>query len=201
MCNILDLTYDLPTTHLDLSCRNITSEMISELFENINDITNLKFLDLSNNELIEDMPENIFDKLSDLEHLDLSCNNLSSIPKNIFDKLTNLTHLDISYNDLSSIPANIFNKLTNLRYLYLYDNQIMTKDLPRKIFKRLTKLTHLHINDLYTNNILQRYIKAPKEEKLKQKMKLAKIRTAIFKEELYMKTLHYSKINLLDVFE
>jgi hypothetical protein len=27
---------------------------------------------------------------------------------------------------------------------------------------------------------------------------LAKFRTAIFKEELYMKTLHYSKINLFD---
>jgi NAD+--asparagine ADP-ribosyltransferase len=71
--------------------------------------------------------------------------------------------------------------------------------MPRKIFKWLTNLQYLVISNYYSNDISKRYIKLSKEEKLMEKMKIAELRTAIFKEELYMKTLHYSKINLFDL--
>jgi Leucine-rich repeat (LRR) protein len=175
MANILGKVYGLSTTALHLAYKRITSEMLSDLFENINKLTNL-------------------------EYLYIDYNQITIIPRNIFDKLTNLIHLDISNNQLSTIglPENIFDKLTNLRRLDLYDNHILINDLPRKIFKRLTKLQFLYIDNRYKNNISKRYIKLSKQEKLKEKIKLAKLRTAIFKEELYMKTLHYSKINLFD---
>jgi internalin A len=175
--------------------------MLPDLFVNINKLSNLTELDLSSNQ-ITTIPENIFNKLTKLTDLDLSENQLSTegIPENIFDKLTNLTELSLSNNQISTkdLPENIFNKLTNLEFLYLYGNEISKKDLPIKIFKRLAKLQCLCICSPLINEISMRYIRASKEEKLKEKMKLAKIRTAIFKEELYMKTLHYSKVNLFD---
>jgi Leucine-rich repeat (LRR) protein len=109
-----------------------------------------------------------------------------------------LIRLYLHNNKITTIPENIFDKLINLTQLYLYENQITIKDLPRKIFKRLTKLLFLYVVDRCTNDISMRYIKLSKEEKLKEKIKLAKLNTAVFKEELYMKTLHYSKINLFD---
>jgi Leucine-rich repeat (LRR) protein len=209
MAIILGNIYALTTTYIYLSNRGITSEMLPDLFENIN-------------------------KLSNLTGLNLSCNQITSIPENIFDKLTNLMELSIHHNQISTIPENIFDKLTKLVYLGIYDNHISATVLPsvaelntsgvlpsvaelntsgvlpsvaelntsgvlpRKLFKRLIKLKYLYISEYGTNDISKRYIKLSKEEKLRQKMKMAKLRTDIFKEELYMKILHYSKINLFD---
>jgi Leucine-rich repeat (LRR) protein len=173
--------------------------MLPDLFVNISKLTNLKYLNLSYNQ-ITTIPKNIFDNLTNLEYLWIGSNDITSMPENIFNKLTNLKRLFLHYNQITAegIPENIFDKLTNLEFLYLYGNQITKKDLSRKIFKRLTKLQYLYICPPPMNDISTRYIRKSKEEKLKEKMKLAKIRTAIFKEELYMKTLHYSKINLFD---
>jgi Leucine-rich repeat (LRR) protein len=201
MANILGKIYDLSDTALFLTNRNITSEMLPDLFVNIGKLTNLKYLNLSDNK-ITTIPKNIFDNLINLKYLWFARNEITAkgLPENIFDKLTNLTQLYFSNNQISAkdMSENIFNKLTNLTVLSLCNNEIIVKDLPRKIFKRLAKLQHLYISSPLMNEISTRYIRASKEEKLKEKMKLAKLRTAIFKEELYMKTLHYSKINLFD---
>jgi Leucine-rich repeat (LRR) protein len=223
MANILGKIYDLSTTELFLSNMQITSEMLLDLSNEINKLTNLRYLSLIRNQItslpenifnklakleilylyhnkITGIPENIFNKLTNLEYLDLQDNQITSVPKNTFDKLTKLIHLNIADNQITTegLQENTFNKLTNLIQLDLYGNKITANNLPRKIFKKLTNLQYFYIDLRYTNDISKRYIRLSKQEKLKEKIKLAKLRTAIFKEELYMKTLHYSKINLFD---
>ncbi|XP_074537517.1 toll-like receptor 9 [Halichoeres trimaculatus] len=138
------------------------------------DLTNLAYLDLSNNELKSISPEVLcnlpgsiqylrimenklgyfpwhnISVLSNLRHLDLSQNFLSSLPNRVIGFGANFSLLDLSHNLLSCIPEEFFSKAESLRYLFLSHNQI--KELnheflpaPFKNNSALQKLT-LHAN-------------------------------------------------------
>ena len=81
-------------------------------------------------------------KLSELQELDLSLNQLSSLPVSIFS-LEKLQVLSVRDNQLSSLPESI-SKLQNLRELRLYNNQLSS--LPESI----SKLQNLQ--DLFLQN-------------------------------------------------
>merc|ERR1712190_480274 len=81
-------------------------------------------------------------KLTALEHLDLSENQIVEIPVEI-GKLTALEELDLSNNQIVEIPVEI-GKLTALEYLYLSNNQIV--EIPVEI-EKLTALKRLYLNN------------------------------------------------------
>jgi internalin A len=106
----------------------------------IEQLTNLTSLDLSNNQLTT-LPMNI-GRLTDLTSLDLSNNQLTTLPMNI-GQLTNLTSLDLSNNQLTILPVELL-QLTNLTLLNLTSNQLTI--LPVEI-EELTNLTSLDLSN------------------------------------------------------
>ena len=141
--NILGKEYPIATTtYLDLSYNKLTkirvdkkqsflsSPMVmnrkSETFsihaapESIIMLTNLEILDLSNNNLTS-LSESI-GSLSNLKTLYLSYNNLTSLPNQI-GSLSNLQLLFLVNNNLTSLPESI-RSLYNLQVLFLHDNNL-----------------------------------------------------------------------------
>ncbi|XP_051282159.1 toll-like receptor 9 [Dicentrarchus labrax] len=117
----------------------------THFFQNL---TNLTYLDISNNELRSITPELLcnlpgsiktlrissnqlyyfpwqnISALSNLTHLDLSQNVLTYLPHKVIEFGAYFSLLDLSHNRISSIPVDFFSKAKYLQYLYLSHNQI-----------------------------------------------------------------------------
>jgi Leucine-rich repeat (LRR) protein len=102
-------------TKVDLRCSRLT-----RLPAPIGNLVNLKFLNLSGNNL-PILSESI-GNLVNLEELYLAGNNLSIVPESI-GNLVNLESLYLTGNDLTSLPESIGN-LVNLEFLNLYENNL-----------------------------------------------------------------------------
>ncbi len=148
-----------------------------EQIKNVDDLINLKELDLEHN-LLEEIPKKL-GQLTNLEDINLSYNQLV-MPKELgqLGQLTNLIYLDIGYNDLKKIPKE-FGQLTNLKELHIGNNDL--KKIPKElgqltnlkelslnhnylkeIPKELGQLTNLKILDLYSN-VITSFNDLPKE--------------------------------------
>ena len=133
------------TDSLDLSGSwDNPGELTGSIPPEIGNLTNLTYLDLSNNQLSGPIPPEI-GNLTNLTILELWENNLSGeIPTELYN-LTNLTELDLSSNDLTgSIPPEIGN-LTNLTELNLGENQL-TGEIPTELYN-LTNLEDLRVDN------------------------------------------------------
>ncbi|NEO37599.1 MAG: leucine-rich repeat protein [Moorea sp. SIOASIH] len=118
--------------------------------DNINDISNLNQLDLSDNKLNK-LPESI-GNISNLTRLDLSSNQLTSLPESI-GNISNLTRLDLWSNQLNNLPESIGN-ISNLTRLDLSFNQL-TK-LPESI-GNLSNLTRLDLSRNQLTNLSESF--------------------------------------------
>ena len=118
----------------------LTDLGISELPDEIGQLTDLWVLDLSNNQLAS-LPDSI-SQLANLQWLDFSNNQLASLPDSI-SQLTNLQGLDLSNNQLASLPDSI-GQLANLQELYIRGNQLTS--LPDSI-GQLANLQGLYLSD------------------------------------------------------
>ncbi len=103
----------------------------------------LNTIDLSDKGLLE-IPIGLLN-LKNLDHLDLSNNNINFISNDI-SKLEKLKHLELYKNKLTKIPKWIF-ELKNLERLELSNNNISS------ISDEISKLTKLAILDLNYNNL------------------------------------------------
>ena len=113
-----DIT-SLVVTYIQGGNNGITQK-ISEIPENIDQLTALSYLAIEKHDIIT-IPSN-FTQLSSLTSLKISNNWLTSLPEN-FGNLTSLIILDFGYNQLASIPESI-GGLINLEYLFLFNNQL-----------------------------------------------------------------------------
>ena len=104
-------------TNIDLSDKNLSS-IPTGVFK----LTNLEFLFLWDNSLWDLSINSKINNLSNLKLLDLANNNFSYIDSNITD-LANLETLSLTNNNISNIYSDISN-LTNLKTLYLTNNNL-----------------------------------------------------------------------------
>lgn len=119
---------------------------LTNLPENIGDLSNLIELNLEDNTLNE-IPNSI-GKLHKLEIFRCGKNNLDSIPNELCN-LINLRELSFSENNLAEIPQQIGN-LKNIEYLDLSENHIY--ELPSSI-ANLSLLTQLDLHSNYFSKI------------------------------------------------
>ena len=100
---------------------------LTEIPEEIGNLTKLQTLNLSNNNLTE-IPKEI-GNLTKLKDFDLINNKLIEIPKEI-GNLTNLEKLFLYGNNLTEIPKELGN-LTKLKYLSLSNNKLI--EIPKEV--------------------------------------------------------------------
>lgn len=81
-------------------------------------MTSLQILVLSYNDISE-ISADFFDGTTYLTELDLSYNNITTLESNLFRNLNKLSKLDLSFNNLASLPNGFFGSLHNLEYLDL----------------------------------------------------------------------------------
>lgn len=121
--------------HLDLSNKDIT-----ELPEEIGELTEIESLDLSFNHISE-LPESIV-KLTNLKELFLMRNCVKSLPADI-GKLQNLKSLDVSYNPIKSLPA----QMGDLVNLQTFDASFcLLHSIPPEMVN-LQKITRIHFDE------------------------------------------------------
>ncbi|CAH0597690.1 unnamed protein product [Chrysodeixis includens] len=117
------------TTRIKIrSCR--ITEVENEAFNNL---TSLKYLDLSRNR-IERLNIGVLDDTKLLISLNLSYNQLTVLPVGIFDQITHLTHLDLKVNKINALELGVFDKLRRLKYLDLSDNDFTGRELHPHLF-------------------------------------------------------------------
>ncbi|PNJ53940.1 PODN isoform 4, partial [Pongo abelii] len=114
------------------------------------ELSSLRELYLQNNYLTDEGLDNeTFWKLSSLEYLDLSSNNLSRVPAGLPRSLV-LLHLE--KNAIRSVDANVLTPIRSLEYLLLHSNQLQAQGIHPLAFQGLKRLHTVH---LY-NNALER---------------------------------------------
>ncbi|EHH49916.1 hypothetical protein EGM_00654, partial [Macaca fascicularis] len=114
------------------------------------ELSSLRELYLQNNYLTDEGLDNeTFWKLSSLEYLDLSSNNLSRVPAGLPRSLV-LLHLE--KNAIRSVDADVLTPIRSLEYLLLHSNQLQAQGIHPRAFQGLKRLHTVH---LY-NNALER---------------------------------------------
>ena len=123
-----------------LKVLNLSNNQLTTLPEQIRNLTALTVLNLARNQLTT-LPEQI-GNLTALKSLDLSQNQLTTLPEKI-GKLTALNFLDLSQNQLTTLPEQV-GSLAALTFLNLSHNQLTA--LPEQI-RNLTALTNLDLEN------------------------------------------------------
>ena len=123
-------------------CNNM---LLTELPEEISQLTNLQVLSCEDNKLTE-LPKEI-SQLTNLQHLYCCRNKLTELPKEI-GQLTNLQTLYWSKNKLTELPKEI-GQLTNLLVLYCACNNLT------EIPKEIGQLTNLEVLDCAYNQLTE----------------------------------------------
>ncbi|XP_034760049.2 toll-like receptor 9, partial [Acipenser ruthenus] len=140
-------------------------------------LTNLTFLDISNNHLrflskdaMNNLPKTLkilnvnhnkliffpwwcLENLSNLIHLNLSHNSLSTIPKETITFGSKLRILDLSYNSIKNLPEAFFQSASSLNFLNLSNNALKflySQSLPAQVLGNLTELA-IHNNPFTCN--------------------------------------------------
>ena len=137
MITICGKEYSFDIVEIDLS-----KKKLSDVPKDINKLTKLKTLNISNNQITE-IKEDTFKSLINLQTLNLSFNRIKEIKEDTFKSLINLQYLYLFNNQIKEIKKDTFKSLTNLQELYLSGNQIT--EIKNDTFKSLTNLQELYL--------------------------------------------------------
>lgn len=99
---------------------NLRKQKLKKFPEEIYQLPNLQYLDISKNSITE-LPDSIV-KLKNLQYLIASRNGLKTLPKNI-GELQNLVHLNVNQNEIEVIPYS-FGNLEKLEIADLWSNNL-----------------------------------------------------------------------------
>lgn len=110
---------------------------------------NLKYLMLTNNSLLKELPADLCKGLHNLFQLDLGGNKIKELPSTLLHGAPNLKILNLEYNKIKSIPRNLFDRSPHLSYLNLSYNGIT--ELPKDVFSPIKRLGMLllHNNSIH----------------------------------------------------
>ena len=123
-------------------------ELPSSLFSSLRNLTYLNLTGgcsrcrVTNH--ISDLPPGVFHGLSNLRHLSLAGNDLSTLRPGIFDDLSALSSLLLNSNRITELPPGAFRGLSDLAELNLRSNALRV--LPQGIFAELVSLERLDLN-------------------------------------------------------
>ncbi len=134
------LRFNFTVVLYDLGEVSMQNKGIEVLPENVGELTNVRFLDISRNQL-RALPATV-GKLQFLERLDVYGNQLEILPDEVCNLLC-MNRLDLYHNALVALPTNI-GKLENLQWLGLNHNQLTS--LPASV-TNLQKLEGLYCTD------------------------------------------------------
>nr|APD26289.1 TLR9 [Tetraodon nigroviridis] len=107
--------------------------------------TSLQNLSLSNNRLTYFPWENI-SALTNLHHLDLSQNFITFLPHIVIQAPASFLLLDLSHNRINYLPQSFFRAMNSLRRLYLSHNQLKQFDHQLALFKSTSALQMLSLH-------------------------------------------------------
>lgn len=143
--SFLSLTFSKPVFETDF-LKNVTK--LRSLYLNSNQITSINWT---------------FEHVPDLEHLDVSRNQIENLTDGTFKDLKNLNVLHLWGNQIQSLRRKVFTGLENLNLVELYSNQVT--NLPEDTFYdlvnveniglRANKIEHVHGKTFRNNHLLQ----------------------------------------------
>ena len=107
-------------------------------------LTKLEKLSLSGNQ-IEELPNGLFKNNFNLETIYLHSNKLKFIGSTLFDGLTKLKEIDLSINQIEELPNGLFKNNVNLETIHLYSNKL--KFIGSNLFNGLTKMNLVNLNN------------------------------------------------------
>nr|XP_032530182.1 protein artichoke-like isoform X1 [Danaus plexippus plexippus]XP_032530183.1 protein artichoke-like isoform X1 [Danaus plexippus plexippus]XP_032530185.1 protein artichoke-like isoform X1 [Danaus plexippus plexippus] len=132
---------------LKVEILNISMNNLHELPGNLNMLSTLKTLDLSNN-FIKSFDGNIINSIHTLETIKMHRNRIVELRPGTFRDLINLGTIDLENNQLEAIHSLAIASLPNLVSIYLSNNHII--DIPDRAFSNLPKL---RVIDLQGNRL------------------------------------------------
>jgi len=113
-------------------------------------LSSLEYLDLSNNQ-ISATEDDAYVGMTNLKYLHLQDNQISMLTQSSLNPLKSLLHLDISHNDISHLDDMTFYNLTNLLRIDLSGNHI--ESISHDAFFGLASLQHLTLTDNWMSTI------------------------------------------------
>ncbi|CAO1405246.1 unnamed protein product [Diamesa serratosioi] len=126
--------------------RIVASEIDGDLIKEINNMKNLRSLELSYGNYIID--DNSFENLNMLENLTLSFSRLNKLP-NIFKNKTNIINLNFKGNSFETIDMKDFSQLTNLKMLQLEACKLKTVNNYKDLKSTLPNLETIDLSGNY----------------------------------------------------
>lgn len=111
--------------------------------DSLRNATALRWLNLNRNKITnEGVDDGVFSTLSNLAHLYMDDNLLSSVPTKL---PASLEHLRLSRNRISKIPSGVFNGLNKLNLLDLQGNKLMDDAVTEVSLKGLNNLVQINL--------------------------------------------------------
>lgn len=149
----------------NLKYLNLAKNKLSDIeTDSFGDLPNLEELDLTDNNL-EDIDESSFQKLRKLRSIYLGNNGLRKLHPSTFSNLPSLQNVSLEGNKIQEIDPYIFSQNPDIENIWLNDNKIKT--LEPKTFKDLRKLDFL---DLRGNECVNQYFTGKELKDLKYQL-------------------------------
>lgn len=145
--NMTAVIHDLPQSSLNLTISIILAQHIPN--RSFAHLTNLTHLRLDHNNLTT-IDQFAFKNLHRLKSLNMSFNNILELNTSLFEDLHSLNFLSLGNNTLKKLPEGIFSSLLNLNTLDLSKNFLMNFS---EIAQSVSHLTNLSKLDLCSNNL------------------------------------------------